>query len=1143
MKQFYTTLLLLCFFFPSHAQQLLKDVYSSNGSTLDFAYSVTIGNAVYFTASSNSYRENNLYKTDGTAVGTLLLNTTNTGSKFRAINSLLSFNGKAVFKAVDNTSGYYALFITDGTVAGTVKLINLPSNYDIYACCILNNVLFFRDYNTNMGEELWRTDGTVAGTYFFKDVNPGSVDSVPYYFTVVGNVAYFRAFTNSSGFELWKTDGTPEGTIQVKDIYSGSSGSELENFTLMNGTLYFTATDGVNGIELWKTDGTAAGTMIVKDIYTGSSNSSPSYLKTLGNKLVFMANDIYGRRIWSSDGTSAGTKVINNSLYFLPYYTYVWEILNNNIIFCASDGSNGVELWTSDGTESGTTLLKNINSGSGSYSNQTFNQEPNFTVVGNNLFFLANDGIHGGELWKTDGTTAGTTLVKDINNSPANSDYEFLSFEGVGTKAVFMARSSENDKNEMWISDGSEADTVKVKDIQPNLEIELARSVSFSLGSTIFFSAYHPVTGHELYKTDGTAVNTSLVKDITQTSGSSLGEENRFVHFNNLTFFTANDGRVGGELWVTENTGESTSLYYDFTQSRFDAGIYELGSTYFSTLFNNFTVFNNELYWTTNGSYLWKTNGLTAPAKVFYTNGSTNGKAIFGQLNNELYFLTGLKLYRGNGNPNDIKSSFSLVKDLLSLPFWDNYVSDSVARMIPYNGQLYFVANGYNNAGYELWRTDGTTAGTVMVKDIYAGSSSSNPFGLTVYNGKLYFIATNGINGYELWQSDGTSAGTSMVIDLNPGYNNGFLTSPLSSDKYGVLVAFNNKLFFRADNGTSGHELWQSDGTAAGTSMVKNIMTGSNHSYPNGLVTNKNRLYFSAYTPLKNQLYSSDGTESGTQLIKPEVEINSSLLKGDSSIYFRGSNFDVSSNATPKYYYRSDGTSAGTVRITNSDSTVNTTYNPVIMSYYNGKLYFSVWHSRIGREPWILRPDCPDEYSFSNPGETTPSGSSYRFKAAKRIEAFNTLQTNSNVVYQAANSLELKPGFSVSNGAMFKAQIGGCDTDINALSSRTAVKDLKKLLTTPAVSATEEKEPMQLPLMEEFLQQPGGEEIRHLIERQRIAKASYESLPMAERISRNPVTEPNVTIEYVRTEGQEKVFRMRVQLNEQLRALELRKRM
>ena len=103
-----------------------------------------------------------------------------------------------------------------------------------------------------------------------KNVNPGTESSFPEQFTEVGDTIFFAARDDDHGRELWKTDGTAAGTALVKDIDPGDGGSYPEYLTNFNGTLFFTADDGDHGTELWKSDGTAAGTVLVKDINPGS---------------------------------------------------------------------------------------------------------------------------------------------------------------------------------------------------------------------------------------------------------------------------------------------------------------------------------------------------------------------------------------------------------------------------------------------------------------------------------------------------------------------------------------------------------------------------------------------------------------------------------------------------------------------------------------------------------------------------------------------------------------------------------------------------------------------------------------------------------------------------------------------------------
>jgi len=132
------------------------------------------------------------------------------------------------------------------------------------------------------GFELWKTDGTVAGTVLVKDINPPATgaNSVPHGFTELNGALYFRATTSDvNGYRLWKTDGTTAGTVLVKDInpLDTRAISYPVVFTRLNGALYFHADDGVNGIELWKTDGTAAGTQLLKDICPGTCSGPAGF--------------------------------------------------------------------------------------------------------------------------------------------------------------------------------------------------------------------------------------------------------------------------------------------------------------------------------------------------------------------------------------------------------------------------------------------------------------------------------------------------------------------------------------------------------------------------------------------------------------------------------------------------------------------------------------------------------------------------------------------------------------------------------------------------------------------------------------------------------------------------------------------------
>ena len=397
---------------------MVKDIESTSGghsgSSIDDL--TVMGNTLYFSASDGTHGTE-LWKSDGTESGTVLVKNINPGGNAGNPNYITAIGNTLYFSANDGTDGI-ELWKSDGTESGTVMVKDIASGSpsstpsDLIA---VGNTLFFRANDGSNGQELWKSDGTESGTVMVKDIVSGSSSSKPSDFTVVGNTLFFEAET-SDGWELHKSDGTESGTVMVKDINSGSSDSNPTHLTAVGNTLYFRADDGTHGYELWKSDGTESGTEMVKDIRTGSMPGSPDSLTAIGNTLYFSAmTSTYGTELWKSDGTESGTEIvkdirsgnagsnINNA-----------RAVGNILFFNAHDGSSGYELWKSDGTESGTVLVKDINP----TTNQSGNSNPQqLTDICGTLYFSARDGTNGVELWKSDGTTSGTTMVQDIGNT------------------------------------------------------------------------------------------------------------------------------------------------------------------------------------------------------------------------------------------------------------------------------------------------------------------------------------------------------------------------------------------------------------------------------------------------------------------------------------------------------------------------------------------------------------------------------------------------------------------------------------------------------------------------------------------------------------------------------------------------------
>ena len=354
----------------------------------------------------------------------------------------------------------------------------------------------------------------------------------------------------SGAFQLWKSDGTDSGTVLIKEVPSGIN-NVIAGITNLNGTLLFIANDGGGqGLELWKSDGTPTGTVIVKDINPGPGSGGPFPLTVVNDTLYFWADDgVHGSELWKSDGTEAGTVLVKDivpgpvgSRYSASIID--WIGVNGTLFFTVDDGVNGVELWKSDGTTAGTVLVKDINAGIDS------SFPLRLTNVNGTLFFGAGDGLSGFELWKSDGTDAGTVMVKDIR--PGCCDIGGSPFGSFPTdltlvnNTLFFVANNGTDGRQLWKSDGTDTGTVMIK------EINLAGGLSNDplqtaiVSNVLFFQANDGVNGTELWQTDGTPAGTVMVENLNPLGSAA---PTGISEFQGDLYFAADDGTTGRELW------------------------------------------------------------------------------------------------------------------------------------------------------------------------------------------------------------------------------------------------------------------------------------------------------------------------------------------------------------------------------------------------------------------------------------------------------------------------------------------------------------------------------------------------------------------------------------------------------------------
>lgn len=415
-------------------------------------------------------------------------------------------------------------------------------------------------------------------------------------------------------------------------------------------------------------------------------------------------------------------------------------------------------------------LVKDINPVSSHDSNPH-----SMVAMGGVLYFIADDGVHGNELWRSDGTMGGTNMVIDLNPTRQTIVGGSIVYENPGTnfgeivagdeKIFFSAAVGNDEIRELYVSDGSNSGTIKISetfDCEPQL-----------------FSNYPEFTY-------------SGVNSISVIPASEVGFDT--AYFSAFRCSYENIVCSGEEPHISDGT---------------ESGTFQLADLFYGN------------------------TDLTTP------NGGSITADLEGSQPSE-FTISGNNIY------------FSAKADM-------GAVLTDVGREL-------FVINTSSPAG-----------GVQLVKDINYGSGDSSPSMFEGMGGELFFSADDGISGMELWKSDGTNSGTVIVSNIAA---NG------SSSWPGQKISVGDTLFFTANDGTSGNELWKSNGTYSGTSLVKDIVAGPSDGGVSNMIEFDGDLYFIAYSSSPGvgtqgtEVWRSNGSDSGT------VRISGSLVTDDSSALY-----------------------------------------------------------------------------------------------------------------------------------------------------------------------------------------------------------------------------------------------------------------
>jgi ELWxxDGT repeat protein len=836
--------------------------------------------------------------------------------------------GKTTYFAADDGVHGTELWKTNGTVAGTMLVKDIwPGNGTFYVdgapytyigssyptnLTSYKGMLIFSANNGYNGYELWKSDGTAAGTVMIKNIDPQG-SSNPSYFTQIGGTLYFEA---NDG--LWKTNGTTAGTVLIKQFVQ-SYGSTFSLVDL-NNTLYFAADDGDDGVQLWKSNGTTAGTVMVADLDPGPAGFYPSHLVADNGKLIFVANDENGLpSLWSSDGTAAGTTEFLDSGVTQGGSMENLTNVNGTVFFELDTPSDGIQLWKTDGTAAGTAMVSTINNSSASSWDDSLN---NMTVAGNKLYFTADDGIHGIELWVSDGTPGRTAMIADLNPG-SDSSYPHI-VDIAGSTVFFTANDGVSGYDSVFFkTDGTTAGTVRVSPIQSGQ--------SGTSGPTVpsfYFDGFDPIHGYELWKSNGATAGTALVKDINPLTAPS--NPTMLTNANGTLYFQAQVGTDTAEtVFKTDGTAAGTESITNFLDNQGFSGVSFVGAG------DGFATLGSSVLFSApdgnGGQELWETDGTVAGTLLVADFPFTQYPGYSYPGSNSAPLATGTSIQRDNITVNGGGGGGGIFGPPPPPPTSASPISDTTEV----GGTLYFLADGGYGVGEQLWKTDGTPQGTALIGP---GSLADGYF---PFNNQLYYEVSGFNEPTQLWKLDPATGNSTLVYQFDPSQS--ALVSLGSSNQ----IVGNSFYFLTQDYSATATTLWKSDGTTAGTEPVTQITT-------NGLLLNpiygsaNGHFFFIGTTPGTGELqvWSSDGTPQGTGPLTGSLEPASNIVTVGNDVYFAA--YESEGNTGFWGLWKSDGTVKGTVLLKND----GTASNPTDLISAGGKLYFVDGDGAMGAQIW-----------------------------------------------------------------------------------------------------------------------------------------------------------------------------------------------
>ncbi len=583
---------------------------------------------------------------------------------------------------------------------------------------------------------------------------------------------------------------------------------------------------------------------------------------------------------------------------------------------------------------------------------------------GSKIFFTRTTETEGSELWVTDGTAGGTVLVKDIEPGADGSDPLGFTPTKIGlTSGVYFFATTAVHGRELWISDGTPAGTKLVKDIYPGNGSSLTNSLIS--GSTFvaipdtqyaFFAANDGVNGEELWTTDGTTLGTKMVADIDPGSASSSPSELRYLPispFLPYIYFSADNGTDGREPYAANGT--SALMIHDLNAGSASSNPMDIHLT------DNSIVFAaNEI---TSGRELWSTDLATPTLLADAVPGSDSSyTSNLMQLSSSQILYSSLasildvynsKLMTTNGTPAGTTTLANL--DCLPGGILSLITESTLKTSKIINGKAVFSCYNFLSTLSSLWVSDGTAPNTKILEDFLFSPSDfyGTDFTLLQGNNKIILMANDGQGGMEPWSTDGTTEGTSLLVNLNPGEASSI------DPTFAFLSSIGNQLnksasIFPATIGTE-RKVYYSDGSVANTREIFDD-SGVNtiDSYPENFFALGKKVLFSANDTKKGvELFETNGKPAGTKLLKNIFKAGNSSPENFEKLNETTGLFVATSQGAGRELWRTDGKKSGTKLVKNIKAGKDGSNPEIFKGKLRKKMFFQANNGLIGDELWV----------------------------------------------------------------------------------------------------------------------------------------------------------------------------------------------